>query len=56
MISAKTRYETDNDKLFIIVETLKTYGHYFESYKHEILIITNYNSPCRFIDTKSLSF
>ena len=56
MISAKTRYKTHNGKLLAIVEAFKTWRHYLEDCKHEVLILTNYNNLYRFIDTKSLSF
>ena len=55
MIPTKTRYKTHNSKLLAIVEAFKTWCHYLESCKHEILIFTDYNNLYCFIDTKSLS-
>ena len=47
---------TEYDKLLVIVKAFKTWGHYFESYKHKILILTNYNNLFQFMNTKNLSF
>ena len=55
MILAKTRYETYDDKLLAIVELFKTWGHYLESCKYEILVFTDHNNLRHFIDTKNLS-
>ncbi len=55
MIPAKTRYETHNRELLAIVEAFKTWRHYLEGCKHEVLIFTEHNNLQRFIDTKSLS-
>ena len=55
MIPAETQYETHNGKLLAIIEAFKTWCHYLESCKHEMLVLTDYNNFCRFIDTKSLS-
>ena len=54
MISAKTRYETHDDDLLAIVKTFKTWQYYLEGCKHEVLMLTNHNNLCRFIETKSL--
>ena len=56
MISIETWYKTHNGKLLAIVEAFKTWRQYLEGCKHEILVLTDYNNFCRFIDTKSLSF
>ena len=56
MIPAKTWYKTHNIKLLAIVEILKTWHHYLEGCKHEILVLTDHNNLRRFIDIKSLSF
>ena len=56
MISAETQYETHDGKFFAIVEALKTWGHYLESCKHEIFILTDHNNLHCFMDMKSLSF
>ena len=55
MIPAKTRYKTYNAELLAIVEAFKTWRHYLEGCKHEVLILTNHNNLRRFMDTKSLS-
>ena len=56
MIPAKTWYKTHNGQLLAIVEAFKTWQHYLEGCKHEVLVLTNHNNLCRFIKTKSLSF
>ena len=56
MIPAKTRYKTHNNKLLAIVEGFKIWRHYLKDCKHKVLMLTNYNNLCRFMDTKSLSF
>ena len=55
MISAKTCYETHDGELLAIIEAFKTWKHYLEEFKHEILVLTNHNNLCWFLDTKSLS-
>ena len=55
MISAETRYKTHNGELLAIVEAFKTWRYYFEGSQYEVLILTNHNNLCRFIETKSLS-
>ena len=55
MIPAETRYETHNTELLVIVEAFKTWRHYLEGCKYEVLVLTNHNNLCCFIDTKSLS-
>ena len=55
MISAKTRYKTHDGKFLAIVQAFKTWRHYLKGCKHEVLVFTNYNNLCRFMDTKSLS-
>ena len=55
MISAKTRYKTHNGKLLAIVEAFKTWCYYLKVCKHKVLVLTDHNNVCRFIDTKSLS-
>ena len=56
MISAETQYKTHNSELLAIVEDFKTWRHYLEGCKHEILVLTDHNNPRQFMDTKSLSF
>ena len=55
MIPAETRYQTYDDRLLAIDEAFKTWHPSLKGYKHEVLILTNYNNLRRFIDTKSLS-
>ena len=55
MIPVETCYETHDGELLAIIEALKTWHHYLEGCKHKVLMLTNYNNLCRFIDTKSLS-
>ncbi len=55
MIPAETRYETHDGELLAIVEAFKTWRHYPEGCKHEILVLTDHNNLQRFTDTKSLS-
>ncbi len=56
MIPAETRYETHNGELLAIVEAFKTWRHYLEGCKHEILMLPDYNNLQRFMDMKSPSF
>ncbi len=56
MIVAETRYEIHNSELLVIVKALKNWEQYLKSCKHEILLLTDYNYLCLFIDTESLSF
>ena len=53
---AETRYETHDNELLSIVEAFKTWRHYLEGYKHEVLVLTDCNNLRQFIDMKSLSF
>ena len=39
-----------------MVEAFKTWRHYLEGCKHEVLVLINHNNLYRFMDTKSLSF
>ena len=55
MILAETWYETHNSKLLAIVEAFKTWYHDLEGCKYEVLVLTDHNNLCPFIDTKSLS-
>ena len=55
MIPAETRYETHDGKLLAIVEAFKTWRHYLEGCKHKVLVLTDHNNLCCFMDTKSLS-
>ena len=55
MIPAETRYKTHDGELLAIVEAFKTWRHYLEGCKHEVLVFTDHNNLRRFMDTKSLS-
>ena len=55
MISAETCYKTHNSELLAIVEVFKTWRHYWEDYKHEVLVLTDHNNLRQFMNTKSLS-
>ena len=55
MIPVETQYETPYGKLLAIVEAFKTWRHYLKDCKHKVIILTDYNNLCCFMDTKSLS-
>ena len=55
MIPAETRYETHDGELLAIVEAFKTWRHYLEGSRHEVLVLTNHNNLRQFMNTKSLS-
>ena len=55
IIPVKTRYETHNGKLLAIVKAFKTWRHYLEGCKHEVLVLTDHNNLRHFMDTKILS-
>ncbi len=55
MIPPKIQYKTYDQELLAIVEVFKTWRHYLEGCKYEILVPTDHNNLCQFIDTKSLS-
>ncbi len=44
MIPAETRYETHDGELLAIVKAFKTWRHYLESCKHEVLVLTDHNN------------
>ena len=52
---AKTRYKTHDGELLAILKAFKTWRHFLESWKHEVLVLTDYNNLRYFMDTKSLS-
>ncbi len=56
MIPVETRYETHDGELLAMVEAFKTWRHYLEGCKHEVLVLTDHNNLQRFMDMKSLSF
>ena len=55
MIFAEIQYKTHNSELLAIVEVFKIWWHYLEDCKHEVLVLTDHNNLCCFMDTKSLS-
>ena len=55
MIPVETWYETHNQELPAIFEAFKTWRHYLKDCKFEILVLTDHNNLCQFMDTKSLS-
>ena len=55
MIPAETRYKTYDGKLLAIIKAFKIWRHYLESCKYKVLVLTDHNNLCRFMDTKSLS-
>ena len=55
MIPAETWYKTHDQELLAIVEAFKTWRHYLEGCKFEVLVLTDHNNLRRFMDTKSLS-
>ena len=55
IIPAEIRYKTHDAELLAIVEAFKTWRHYLEGCKHEVLVLTNHNNLRRFMNTKSLS-
>ena len=55
-ISAETWYKTHNGGFLAIVEAFKTWRHYLEGCKHKVLVLTDHNNFCCFMDMKSLSF
>ncbi len=55
MILVETRYETHNGELLAIVEAFKTWRHYLEGCKHEVVMFIDHNNLQRFMDIKNLS-
>lgn len=55
MIPARTWYETHNKGLRAIIKALKTWRQDLKDYKHELLVLIDYNNLHQFIDKKSLS-
>ena len=55
MIPAKTCYKTHDSEFLAIIKALMTWKHYLEGCKHEVLVFTDHNNLCQFMDTKSLS-
>ena len=44
MIPAETQYKTHDAEFLAIVEAFKTWRHYLEGCKHEVLVLTNHNN------------
>ena len=55
IIFAETCYETHNSKLLAIVKAFKTWRYYFKSCKYKVLVLTDHNNLCQFMNTKNLS-
>ncbi len=55
MILAYTKYETHNQELLAIIEIFKTWRHYLEGCKYDVLVLIDHNDLCQFIDMKSVS-
>ena len=55
MIPAETRYKTHKGEFLAIIEAFKTWKHYLKGSQYEVLVLTDYNKLCHFMDTKSLS-
>lgn len=56
IILVEIKYKIHNQELLAIVEVFKTLHHYLENCKYKILVLTDYNNHCQFINTKNLSF
>lgn len=56
IILAETWYKTYNGEFSAIIEKFKTWKHYLESYKYEILVFTDHNNFQDFMNIKNLSF
>ena len=55
MIPAEIKFKTHDGELLAIIEAFKTWKHYLKGSQHKILMPTNHNNLCRFMDIKSLS-
>ena len=55
MIFAKTRYETHDQKLLIIIMTFKQWRHFLKNNRHFIIVLINYNNLRYFMITTSLN-
>ena len=49
------RYKTHDNELLAIIEVFKTWQHFLEGCKHKVLVFTDHNNLCQFMDIKSLS-
>ena len=52
---AETCYKIHNEELLAIVEAFKTWRHYLEGCKYEVLVFTDHNNLRQFMNTKKLS-
>ena len=55
MIPAETCYKTYDGELLAIVKAFKTWRHYLEGCRYEVIVLMDHNNLCQFVDTKSLS-
>ena len=55
IIPVKTWYKTHDSELLTIVKAFKTWWYYLKGCKYKVLVFTNHNNLCHFIDIKSLS-
>ena len=55
IIPAETQYETHDSELLTIFKAFKTWRHYLEGCKHKVLVFTDHNNLCCFMDMKCLS-
>ena len=51
MILAKTYYKMHDAELLAIVKVFRNWRHYLKGCKYEVLLLTNHNNLCQFIDT-----
>ena len=56
MIFIKTWYKIYNYKLLSIIKVLKINEQYLKSNKQKMVMLTNYNNFCHFINRKNSSF
>ena len=52
MILTETQYKTHNAELLAIVEVFKTWRHYLEDFKHEVMVLIDHNNLRQFIVQK----
>ena len=53
---AESQYKTHDGELLAIVEAFKTWKYYLEHCKYKVLVLTNHNNLCHFMNTKNRSF
>ena len=49
------RYKTQNAESLAIVKAFKNWRHYLEDCQYKVLVLTDNNNLCQFMDRKSLS-